>query len=136
MLRVSELASIKYSTFYLLYNQELTSLTDIKFDFARVEEKYSDEPFDKETFDAVISTAASIRENFIKLLEKSISHPQAKERDYNRLHQANQKREERGLDSKEKETVVWRCSIKKVFLKISENSQENVQESLFNKTQN
>ena len=38
----------------------------------------------------------------IKLLEKSISHPQAKQRDYNRLHQANQKRKERDLDSKEK----------------------------------
>ena len=71
MHRVSEHASTKYSTFYLLYNQELTSLTDIKFDFARVEEKYSDKPFDKETFDAVSSTAVSIRENFIKLLEKA-----------------------------------------------------------------
>ena len=68
----------------------------------------------------------SIRENFIKLLEKCIPHPQAKQRDYNRLHQANQKREEWDLDSKEKETVMRGCSIKKVFLKILQNSQENV----------
>ena len=100
--RVSRHASTKYSSFYLLYNREPTLPIDIKL-------VGEEEPFDRETFDSVLSRTITIREGIHQTAGENIKAAQKKQkRDYDRRHQVpnvirvgdrvllkNQKREDR-----------------------------------------
>ena len=96
-----------------MYNREPTLPIDIKHNlFQNVDDDVddnTDEPFDKKTFDAVLSNAISIREKVHKDVGENIQSAQKKQqRDYNRRHELpnvvkvgqkvllkNQKREDR-----------------------------------------
>ena len=59
--RVSRHSSTRYTPFFLLYNREPTLPIDVKHNL--VKENDLDEPFDKETFDAVLASATRIRQD-------------------------------------------------------------------------
>ena len=87
--RVNKHMSKKHASFFFLYNRKPILLIYVKFDFVDVEEKYSNESSDKVTFDAVLSTAISTRENVYQTDGENIRQTQAKQQiDYNRRHQA------------------------------------------------
>lgn len=86
--RVSRHTSTKYSPFFLLYNREPTLPIDIKHNLFHNVDDSTDEPFDKQTFDAVLSNAISMREKVHQEVGENIQSAQKiQERDYNRLHQ-------------------------------------------------
>ena len=81
--RVSRHAWTKYSPFYLLYNREPTLPIDIKYNLVGEEE-----PFDRETFDSILSRTITIREGIHQTAGENIKAAQKKQkRDYDRRHQ-------------------------------------------------
>ena len=60
--RVSRHALMKFSPFFLLCNRKPILPINIKYDLVDIEVNDSEQPFDREIFDAVLSTAMSMRE--------------------------------------------------------------------------
>ena len=88
---VSKNASTKFSPFFFMYNQEPTLSVDVKYNLVDIEGIESD-PFDKETFDAVLITAVSISAKIHQTAGENISLAQEKQcRDYNRRFQVPNK---------------------------------------------
>ena len=68
--------------------RELTLPIDVKYNLVDVEGNESEHPFDKETFDSVLTTAISMRVNTQQMAGKNICSAQEKQRHgYNRRHQ-------------------------------------------------
>ena len=89
---VSKYNSTKFSPFFLIYNQEPTLPIDVKYSLFCIEGNESKQPFDKETFDAVLTTAISMRANIYQAAGENICSAQEKQRrDYNRRHQVPNK---------------------------------------------
>ena len=81
-----------FSSFFLRYNREPTLPINVKYNVVDTEENQSEHPFDKETFDAVFTTAISMRANLHQTTDENICSPQEKQRrDYNRRHQVPNK---------------------------------------------
>ena len=75
-----------------MHNQEPTSPVDVKYSLVGTEGNESEHPFDKETFDAVLTTAISMRASIHQTAGENICSAQEKPRcDYNRRHQVPNK---------------------------------------------
>ena len=84
--------STKFSPFFVMYNREPTLPTNVKYSLVGIDGNESEHPFDKETFDAVITTAISMRANIHQTAGENICSAQEKQRrDYNRRHQVPNK---------------------------------------------
>ena len=62
-LRVNKHTSTNFSPFFLVYSRNPTLLIDVKYNLANTEGNESKHPFDKETFDVVLTNAISMRAN-------------------------------------------------------------------------
>ena len=86
--RVSVHYSTKFSPFFLLYNRHPTLRIDIKYNL--VKESYDntvDEPYDYETFRAVLNSSLKIREVTHDKASQNIKKAQEKQqKDYNKRH--------------------------------------------------
>ena len=86
--RVSVHYSTKFSPFFLLYNRHSTLPIDIKYNL--VKESYDntvDEPYDYETFRAVLNSSSKIREVTHGKASQNIKKAQEKQqKDYNKRH--------------------------------------------------
>ena len=81
--RVSKHSSTKYSPFKLLYNREPVLPIDVKYRLSSTEISKCDEPFDKDIFDAVLTSCNIIREEVHKQVGENIKRTQEKQqRDY------------------------------------------------------
>ncbi|XP_065667732.1 uncharacterized protein LOC136088021 [Hydra vulgaris] len=86
--RVSKHTSTKYSPFFLLYNREPTLPVDVKYRMVDIK-KHDIESFDRETFDAVLTSFISLREKVYHTAFKNIQTAQNKQqKDYNKRYQA------------------------------------------------
>ena len=84
--RVSKHTSTKFSPLFLLYNHEPILPIDIKYALVN-EGNDSEQPFDKETFHAVLSSSKSIQEEVYQVAGENILCAQEKQqRNYNRRH--------------------------------------------------
>ena len=81
--RVSKHSSTKYSPFKLLYNREPVLPIDVKYRLSSTEISKCDETFDKDIFDAVLTSCNVIREEVHKQAGENIKRAQEKQRDYN-----------------------------------------------------
>ena len=61
--KVSKHTSTKYSPFFLIYNREPTLPIGVKYSLVGTEGNEREYPFDKETFDAALTTAISMIAN-------------------------------------------------------------------------
>ena len=61
--RVSKHTSTKFCPFFLIYNRKPTLPIDVKYSLFGTKGNESKRSFGKETFDAVLTTAISIRAN-------------------------------------------------------------------------
>ena len=78
-------ASTKYSPFKLMYNRDPVLPIDVKHNLLPCGE--GQDPFDKETFDAALSTALKIREAVTDEVAENIKKTQKKQkRDFDRRH--------------------------------------------------
>ena len=67
-----------------MHNREPTLPIDVKYNLVDIDGNESEYPFDKEMFDAVLSTAISLRANIHQQLVKNNYSAQEKQRrDYN-----------------------------------------------------
>ena len=90
--RGSKYTSTKFSPFFLMYNREPNLPIDVKFSLVGIEGNESEHPFDKESFDAVLTIAISMRANIHQTAGENICSAQEKQRrDYNRRHQVPNK---------------------------------------------
>ena len=90
--RVSKHISTKFSPFFLIYNRELTLPIDVKYSLVGIKGNESEHPFEKETFDAALTTAISMSANIHQTDGESICWAQEKQRrDYNWHHQVPNK---------------------------------------------
>ena len=77
--RVSKHTSIKFSSFFFTYNREPTLLIDVKYSLVGIEGNKSEhyfDPFDKETFDPVLTTVIFMRANVHQTVGENISSAQ------------------------------------------------------------
>ena len=56
-----------------MYNRDPTLLIDVKYNLVNTEENESKHPFDKETFDVVLTNAISMRANIIEQQVKAFA---------------------------------------------------------------
>ena len=86
--RVSIRASTKYSPFYLMYNRHPILPIDVKYNLeSDGDSEESESPFSMETFDAILSSTLSLREETHKDASKNIIKAQEKQKkDYDRRH--------------------------------------------------
>ena len=90
--RASKHTSTKFSPFFVIYDQEPTLPIDVKYNLVYIERNESERPFNKETFDAVLTTAISIRANIHQTAAENICSAQENQhRDYIRHHQVPNK---------------------------------------------
>ena len=65
---------------------------DVKYNLVDIEGNESKHPFEKETFDGLLTTAISMRANMHQTADKNICSAQEKQgRNYNRRHQVPEK---------------------------------------------
>ena len=64
--RISKHFSTKFSPFFLLYNREPSLPIDVKYKIVDTDFNNNEQPFDKETFDAVLSASIAVREKCYK----------------------------------------------------------------------
>ena len=69
--RVSKHTSKRFSPFFLIYNREPTLPIDVEYSLFGIEGNESEHPFDKKTFDGVLTTEISMRAIYIKQLVKT-----------------------------------------------------------------
>ena len=82
--RVSIHKSTKYSPFYLMYNRHPILLIDVKYDLDAGSAE-DESPFSMGTFDAVLSSTLSLREETHKAASENITKAQERQkRDYDR----------------------------------------------------
>ena len=75
-----------------MYSRETTLPIDVKYILVGIEGNESEHPFDKETFDVVLTTAISMRANTLQTTGENIYSAQEKQRhNYNRRHQVPNK---------------------------------------------
>ena len=68
-------------------NREPTISIDVKYNLVRFKGNESEHPFDKETFDAVLTITISMRPNIYQTAGKnSFTAQKQQRRDYNRCH--------------------------------------------------
>ena len=84
--RVSKHTSINFSAFFLMYNREATLQIDVTHSLVGIEGNESEYPFDKETFDAVLTTAISMKANIHQTAGENICSAQEKQRRYYNRH--------------------------------------------------
>ena len=90
--RLSKHTSTKFSPFFLMYNREPTLPIDIKYNMVSIEVNESEHTFNKETFDAVLTTEISMTGKIHQTAGENIYSEQKKQRcDYNRRHQVPNK---------------------------------------------
>ena len=61
-----------------MYNWEPTLPIDVKYSLVGIERNESEHPFDKETFDTVLTTAISMRANIHQTADENICSAQEK----------------------------------------------------------
>ena len=93
-----------------MYNREPTLPIHVKYSLVGIEGNESEHPFNKETFDPVLTTAISMRANIHQTAGENICSAEEKQRcDYNRRHQVPDKvkvgqkvllKNQRGMDRK------------------------------------
>ena len=89
---VSKHNSTKFSLFFFMYNREPTLPIDVKYCLIGIEGNEIEHPFEKETFDTVLTSAISMRANIHKTAGENICSAQEKQRrDYNRRRQVPNK---------------------------------------------
>ena len=75
-----------------MYNQEPNLPIDVKYNLVDIKGNESEYLLDKETFDAVFTTAILMRANIYQTTDEIICSAQEKHRrDYNRCHQVPRK---------------------------------------------
>ena len=70
-LRVNKHTSTNFSPFFLVHNRDPTLLIDVKYNLVNTEGNESKHPFDKETFDVVLTNAISMRANIHRTTVKA-----------------------------------------------------------------
>ena len=94
--RVSIHYSTKYSPFFLMYNRHPIPPIDIKYDLIdnNADKEPESNPYDITTFQAVLESAALIREATNKKASHNIKKAQAKhQKDYNNRHSNNRQQQ-------------------------------------------
>ena len=90
--RVSRHTSTKFSPFLLMFDREHISPIGVKYRLVGIAENESEHAFDKETFDAELTSTISMRANIHQAAGENICSAQEKQgRDYNRRHQVPNK---------------------------------------------
>ena len=70
--RVSKHISTKFSTFFLMFDREHIWRIGVKYGLVGIEQYEREHPFDKETFDAVLTTTISMRANIHQTASENI----------------------------------------------------------------
>ena len=76
--RVSKHTSTTFSPFFFMYNRDPTLPIDVKYSLVGIEGNESECPFDKETFDAMLTTAISMTANIHQTAGEKICSAQEK----------------------------------------------------------